>query len=118
MRRPRITAWTSSVMVASGAVGPDGGPPAAVRPSAPCPSRCGVLLDDGLRGRLRLREDDLGLAVLPLTDQELALRRARLVPPERPEDRVDAVAADPVRELRLIADAADGLDRRLHHLRR
>src|SRR5919112_6599476 len=118
MRRPRISAWTSSVMVFPGTVGPDGGPPAAVRPSAPYPSRSGVLLDDGLRGRGRLRQHDLRLAVLPLADQELALRRAGLVPLQRAEDRVDAVAADPVGELVLVADRADGLDRRLHDLRR
>src|SRR3954470_1717102 len=118
MRRPRITAWTSSVMVASGTVGPDGGPPTAVRPSEPCPSRCGALLDDGLRRRRRLRQHDLRLAVLPLADQELALRRARLIPLERAEDRGDAVAADPIGELVLVVDRADGLDRRLHDLRR
>src|SRR3954452_13854448 len=112
MRRPRITAWTSSVMVASGTVGPDGGPPTAVRASGPCPSRSGALLDDGLRRRRRLRQHDLRLAVLPLADQELALRRARLIPLERAEDRGDAVRPDPVRELRLVLDAADRLHRR------
>src|SRR3954453_13877699 len=119
MRRPRISAWTSSVMVVPRTVGPDGGgppPPAADRPSAPCPSRSGVLLDDGLRRRDGLRQQDLRLAVLPLADQELALRRARLVPLQRAEDRVDGVAADPVGELVLVVDRADRLGRRLHDL--
>src|ERR687885_240528 len=83
-------------------------PSRSARPAAPNPSRAGVLLDDGLRSRGRLREHDLRLAVLPLADQELALRRARLVPLERAEDRVDRVAADPVGELVLVVDAADG----------
>src|SRR5690348_898212 len=114
MRSPRMSAWTSSVMVASGSGGPGGGGPprpAAGRLRAPCPSRSRGLLDDGLRGRRRLRQHDLRLAVLPLPDQELALRRARLVPLERAEDRVDAVAADPVGELVLVVDRADRLDR-------
>src|SRR3954469_23794496 len=113
-----MIAWTNSVMVVSPDCRPSGAPPGAARPAAPYPSRARVLLDDGLGRRGRLRQHDLRLAVLPLADQELALRGARLVPLERPEDRVDAVAADPVGELRLIADAADALDRRLHDLRR
>src|SRR3954464_5005683 len=99
MRRPRISAWTNSVMVVPRTVGPDGGgppPPAPPRPSAPYPSRCGVLLDDGLRCRGRLRQHDLRLAVLPLADQELALRRARLVPLQRAEARVDLVRPAPL----------------------
>src|SRR4051794_32096493 len=117
IRSPRMIAWTNSVMVASPDCRPGGAPRGAVRPAAPYPSRPGVLLDDGLRRRGRLGQDDLRLAALPLADQELALRRAPLVPLQRPEDRVHAVRADPVGELRLVVDAADRLDRRLHDLR-
>src|SRR4051795_6687136 len=113
-----MIAWTNSVMVASPGCRPSGTPPGAARPAAPYPSRARGLLDDGLGRRRRLRQDDLRLAVLPLADQELALRGARLVPLERAEDGVDAVRPDPVRELRLVLDATDGLDRRLHDLRR
>src|SRR4051794_25772016 len=118
IRSPRMIAWTNSVMVASPAGRPGGAPLDAVRPAAPCPSLPGVPLDDALRRRGVLGQDDLRLAVLPLADQELPLRGARLVPLERPEDRVDAVRADPVGELGLIGDAADRLHRRLHDLRR
>src|SRR4051794_25304683 len=118
IRSPRMIAWTNSVMVASPGCRPSGTPPGAARPAAPYPSRARGLLDDGLGRRRRLRQHDLRLAVLPLADQELALRGARLVPLERPEDRVHGVRADPVGQLRLVADAADGLDRGLHDLRR
>src|SRR3954453_2287716 len=77
-----------------------------------------VLVDDRRRGRHVLRQHDLRLAVLPLADEELALRAAVLVPAELPEDRVDLVGADPVRELQLVVYAADALDSRLEHLRR
>src|SRR3954454_4055663 len=120
MRRPRTIAWTNSVMdgVAPRRCRPGGAPSGAARPAGPHPSRSGVLLHDGLRRRGVLGQHDLRLAVLPLADQELSLRRARLVPLERPEDRVDAVRPDPLRELRLVLDAADRLHRGLHHLRR
>src|SRR3954471_12550876 len=103
MRSPRISACVSSVMEfgSEGRGRPGGAPRCAPRPAGPYPSRPGVLPDDGLRCRGVLGQDDLRLAVLPLADQELALRRARLVPLERAEDRVDAVRPDPVRELRL-----------------
>src|SRR3954464_5872885 len=119
MRRPRISAWTNSVMVVPRTVGPDGGcppQPAAARPSAPCPSRSGVLLDDGLRRRDRLRQHDLRLAVLPLADQELALRRAGLAPLQRGGRRVARVAADPVGVLVLVVDRADWLFLFLNYL--
>src|SRR3954451_8366973 len=111
IRSPRMMAWTNSVMVVSPDCRPSGAPPGAARPAAPYPSRARGLLDDGLGRRGRLRQHDLRLAVLPLADQYLPLRGARLVPLERPEDGVHGVRADPVRELGLVADAADGLDR-------
>src|SRR5436190_4973327 len=80
IRSPRMIAWTNSVMVVSSDCRPGGAPCGAARPAAPYPSRAGVLLDDGLRRRLGLGQDDLRLAVLPLADEELALRGARLVP--------------------------------------
>src|SRR4029078_6329574 len=98
-----MIAWTSSVTAAP-PMGRPGGLPNAARPAAPHPSRAGVLLDDGLRRRGRLRQHDLRLAALPLADEELALRRAGLVPLQRPEDRVHGVRAATVREARLGGD--------------
>src|SRR4051812_20113205 len=115
MSSPRMIAWTNSVTVAAAlprapGTGRQGGClPDAARPAAPHPSRAGFPLHDRLRGRRRLRQHDLRLAALPLADEELALRRAGLVPLQRAEDRVHGVAADPVGELRLVVDAADGL---------
>src|SRR3954454_16761540 len=83
--------------------------------------------DASLRARLPARDDlvgrrglvgqhDLGLAVLPLADEELALRAAVLGPAQRAEDRVDRVLAQPVGELELVVDRADAVDGRGHHL--
>src|SRR5919202_6486871 len=100
--RPRTTVWTSSV---------------TRRDDASLGARLPARHD--LVGRRRLLgQHDLRRAVLPLADEELALRAAVLVPAQRAEDRVDRVAAQPVGELELIVDRADALDRRLHHLRR
>src|SRR3954466_5888534 len=114
---PRMMAWTSSVTALPRPRWPGDLPAARPRCEHP-PSRSRRLLDDRLRRGRGLREHDLRLAVLPLADQELALRRPGLVPLQRAEDRVDAVRPDPVGELRLVLDAADRLHRGLHHLRR
>src|SRR3954454_12748281 len=119
IRRPRITVWSSSVIWRF----PDRGGPGrhAPHPAAGSARRRGPVGLDHLVGRRgALRQHDLRLAVLPLADQELALRAALLVPAQRSEDRVDLVVAQPVGHLLLarLVDLADGLGRRLHHLRR
>ena len=79
----------------------------------PCLVRLRPHGDDLVGGRRFLGEDDLGVPVLPLADQELPDRGTGVLPLERPEDRVDRVLAQPVGERELIVDAADALDRRL-----
>jgi hypothetical protein len=76
-------------------------------------------LHDLVRRGCLLGQHDLGLAVLPLADEELPLGPPGLVPAERAEDRLDLVVAQPVGELDLVGalDRADRLDRGLHHLR-
>src|SRR5918997_6784135 len=61
-------------------------------------------------------QHDLRDAALPLTHQELALGTAIGVPTQRAEDRFDGVVAQPVSELGLIVDGADGRDRGGEHL--
>src|SRR5215217_7154343 len=65
--------------------------------------------DDLVGRRGLLGQHDLGLAVLPLADEELALRPAVVLPAQRTEDRVDLVVAQPVGELELVVDRPDAL---------
>src|ERR1044072_8179300 len=77
IRRPRTTVWTSWVTRLGYA---------SLRTRLPAVDH--VIGRGGI-----LREHDLGLAVLPLADEELALRAAVLVLAQRAEDRVDRVRA-------------------------
>src|SRR5215218_7549604 len=63
-----------------------------------------------------LGQHDLGLAALPLGEQEVGLRRAGRVPAQRAEDGVDLVGVQPVGDLVLV-DLPAGLDAGLQHLR-
>src|SRR6266508_6002600 len=96
-----------------------GGPRGRSAPAAPlalslAPVR---LREDDLLGRRgHLRQDDLGLAALPLGEQECLPRRARLVPTQRAENRAHRMAVQVVLDLVLV-DLADLPDRRLEHLR-
>src|SRR5215212_4612970 len=94
INRPRISAWRNSVTGCPWRL--------STRPDLPLSAALGAPLRDDLvaRGRL-LGQDDLGHAALPLTDQELALRAAHVVPGERTQDGVDLVVPEPVGELAL-----------------
>src|SRR5574341_1193758 len=76
----------------------------------------GLRVDHGLGGGDVLWQDDLGLALLPLGEEEVGLGRPGLVPAQRAEDRRDLVAPQPVRQLVLV-DLLDRLDGRLEDLR-
>src|SRR5919108_5463459 len=67
--------------------------------------------DDLVRRRRLVRKHYLRHSVLPLTDQELALRSSLIIPAERSEDGVDGVLPQPVGELDLTAslDRPDAL---------
>src|SRR4051812_31601435 len=107
MRRPRTSVCTKWVIP-----GPARRRPAL--PALPLPGGRLLALDDLVARRRRLGQHDLRLAVLPLADEELALRRAGVIPLQRPEDRVDGVRAQPVGELLLVVDAPHRLDCGLH----
>src|SRR3954452_2735121 len=93
MSRPSATACASWVKG-----GPSSGP-LRDEPGGPCghgppggASLPGGLLDRRVHRRGVLGSDDLDRAVLPLAEQEVALRCAGLVPGERAEDGLDLVA--------------------------
>ena len=63
-----------------------------------------------------LGQHELHRVTLPLPDQEVAVRRAVVVPLEVTEDGRDRVLAQPVGHRLLVVDAADGLGGGLEHL--
>src|SRR3954454_10598113 len=108
MSRPSARACTNCVkesllgIRAGGAPGGpcEHGPPG--RGSLP-----GRLLDRGVDRRGVVRRDDLDRSALPLAQQELALRCARLVPRERAEDGLDLVGVQPLGQLDLVVELPD-----------
>src|SRR5215210_5808533 len=96
------TSWVKGSLLGVRAGGAPGDPRRGPPGGASLPGR---LLDHGVDRRRVLRGHDLDRAVLPLGQQELALRSARLVPGERPEDRLDLVGVQPLGHLRLVERA-------------
>src|SRR5919108_4927426 len=119
-----MSAWRNSVTgrfyPGSPARGGEG-PARALPAPPPLPGAFGLPpRNDLVRRGSFLRQHDLGNSVLPLADEELALRAPEVVPAQRSQDRVDLVVTEPVGELdlALALDRAYGLDRSLEHLRR
>src|SRR5829696_7722009 len=117
IRRPRITTWMNCVSARSSEGGRGGRARSTARPASLLLRPIRLRVHDVVGGRRVLRCDDLLVAVLPLCEQERLLRRAGLVPAEGPEDRLHLVVVEPVGELLLVVDRADGLDRGLQDLR-
>src|SRR5215216_3877510 len=90
-------------VIAWRATRPAGGPRATRRPPRRLRAAPGLpTVDDRVGGRGLVGQDDLGLAVLPLADEELAGRAAVVVPAELAEDRRHGVLAQPVGHLDLV----------------